>query len=197
MREETILVYEFDELNEAVKSRLIEKCDLTFCYEDEARLYLEDKENALSSLFDGVRIAYSGFWCQGDGASFTCKGVNFNKLIKADDIRNNIKHCRKLSDNAIYNLLSDCLGVIKRHNNRYSHKYSVTPCVEYNGYYRRIGQLLEGYLENYLEEYQQDEADRIYQHLEALYYEETSEENRIDYLHQFEYFKNGEVYSYV
>ena len=146
---------------------------------------------------DGVRIEYSGFWCQGDGASFTCKGVNFNKLIKADDIRNNIKHCRKLSDNAIYNLLSDCLGVIKRHNNRYSHKYSVTPCVEYNGYYRRIGQLLEGYLENYLEEYQQDEADRIYQHLEALYYEETSEENRIDYLHQFKYFKNGEVYSYV
>ena len=194
MREEIVLIYKFDELEEAVKSRLIEKCDLTFCYEDEARLYLEDKEEALSSLFDGVRIEYSGFWSQGDGASFTCKGVNFNKLIKADDIRNNIKHCKKLSDTAIYNLLSDCIGVIKRHNNRYSHKYSVTPYVEYNGYYSRIGQLLEGYLENYLEEYQQDEADKIYSHLEALYYEETSEENCIDYLRQFEYFADGTHY---
>lgn len=194
MRKEVVLIYEFDELEEAVKSRLIEKCDLTPCYEDEARLYLEDKENALNRIFNGVEISYSGFWCQGDGASFTCKGVDFNKLIDYNTIRRDIKQCKKLSDTAIYNLLSDCIGVIKRHNNRYSHKYSVTPYVEYNGYYWRIGKLLENYLENYLEEYQQDEADKIYKHLEALYYEETSEENRIDYLRQFEYFGDGTQY---
>src|ERR1051326_2894350 len=32
--------------------------------------------------FEDAEINFSGFCCQGDGASFTCKNVNVNKLIK-------------------------------------------------------------------------------------------------------------------
>lgn len=197
MRKEIVLVFEFDELESNIKERLIEKCDLTPFYEEEARFFLHKKEEELNHIFDGVTINYSGFWCQGDGASFTCDGVNFNKLIAYDDIRNNIKHCKCLSDRAIYNLLSDFMGSIRRIDHHYYHAYSVRSCVEYRGYYNRLGQLLEGYLEEALNEYHQEEANKIYKQLEDLYYDETSEENRIAYLREFEYFGDGDVYGYV
>ena len=74
-------VYEFDELPEDIQQKVLKKeyacnvdhsswCDGT----------LEDWTDKLQELgFEDVKILYSGFHSQGDGACFTCERIDFNK----------------------------------------------------------------------------------------------------------------------
>lgn len=75
MRQETTITtyYEFSELTDKQKAKAIEKYrDINVHYHGWQDDTLEDFENVLELLgFKKVRIEYSGFWSQGDGASFT------------------------------------------------------------------------------------------------------------------------------
>lgn len=85
-------VYTFRELKE-----LAEKGKASSTALERARQYLRDAitegtwydypydlwTQALEQVgFPDAEISFSGFWCQGDGASFTCKRVNVPKLVE-------------------------------------------------------------------------------------------------------------------
>lgn len=75
MRTETITktILSFDDLTEEQKETLIEKHrDINVEYGGWHECTLADFESELGTIgFDNAKIAYSGFWSQGDGLSFT------------------------------------------------------------------------------------------------------------------------------
>lgn len=76
MRLETVTrkILKFDELNEDQKQKVIEKLSDINIHDDWADYSLTDFQEQLELLgFYDIKISYSGFWSQGDGASFTGK----------------------------------------------------------------------------------------------------------------------------
>jgi hypothetical protein len=74
MRTETITrtIAKFNELTNEQKAKALEALDLSDDFEFQAESTLEYYKTALELLgFSGVEFSYSGFWSQGDGASFT------------------------------------------------------------------------------------------------------------------------------
>lgn len=70
--QKTVTVYKFDELSDSVKKKVVDKQreNFEFFYE----FVLEDAKQILEMLgFYDIKISYSGFYSQGDGASFTGK----------------------------------------------------------------------------------------------------------------------------
>ena len=72
------------ELNERQRARLIEKyrdvnVDDSFWYES---VYESTKENLALYGFDTSDFAFTGFWSQGDGASFCGYVLDHNKFMK-------------------------------------------------------------------------------------------------------------------
>lgn len=92
MRFETIVktYYKFDELSEKAQEKAIEhfrniNVDGDFWYE----CAIDDRKEILKSLgFYEIEINFSGFWSQGDGASFTAKfSIPESKIELAERIR--------------------------------------------------------------------------------------------------------------
>lgn len=75
MRQETIVrtIVKYEELSEEQKQKVCEKLhDLHTDYAYWHEGVFEDKTKILELLgFSGVKLSFSGFWSQGDGASFT------------------------------------------------------------------------------------------------------------------------------
>ena len=89
MREITIKVYKFEELPEDVQERIIEdrkeysSIDSIDFNEVHAQFILDHWKEKLETLgFENAEIQYSGFYSQGDGASFTAD-VNLEKVLNA------------------------------------------------------------------------------------------------------------------
>lgn len=72
--------------------------------------------------FDDAEVSYSGFWSQGDGASFTAN-VNVNRYLDFNALQAAVPF---LSD-AIYHGYADVIGQIVRVTNQYSHSRTVRP----------------------------------------------------------------------
>lgn len=191
MRKHTILIYEFDELPEDVQSSLIENCDLTHIFEEDASFYLDNKAEELEEIYKGIKISYNGFWSQGDGASFTCDNVNILELVTEEAIRQNVKHGKLLSNEAIKTILDDVEASISRVNYRYYHPYSVRINCDYNGNISRIGQEIANYLQGVIEKEEVKISNSIYKDLEKIYDETHEEENVKEYLRFFEYYEDG------
>lgn len=194
MRKVSLIIYEFDELTKDVQDDLIEKCDLTHIFEDDAQLYLDNKAEELEGIFKDVDISYSGFWSQGDGASFTCKSVNILNLITEEAIRRGVKHGRLLTDNAIHNIIDDLEVSIYRHNYRYYHNCSVDVNSDYYGNKYRIGNAVADFIQQTVKEEHDKIANGIYKHLETLWYDTNEEENVKEFLRCFEYYEDGKKY---
>jgi len=86
MQTKTYTVYNYDELSAEAKEKAIEWAqeflrEDDFFYDDVKSEWIEKLE---SFGFTDVKLAYSGFWSQGDGASFTgkCDMVKFIKATK-------------------------------------------------------------------------------------------------------------------
>jgi hypothetical protein len=113
-------VYGFNELSETAKARAIEW--LRECQQDDdywSSGIIEDWTTKLSKMgFIEPKIAYSGFWSQGDGASFTCKYIDFEKLIKAF----NLVEFETVLKAAKMDLVGGCIKRIAHH---YFHPYTV------------------------------------------------------------------------
>lgn len=79
------IVYEFDELNDKAKEKAREwyrEGNLDYPWYDCTQC---DFHEFLALIgFHGVESQFSGFWSQGDGASFDFKGLEFDKLFSAD-----------------------------------------------------------------------------------------------------------------
>lgn len=89
----TVTLYTFAELLAGVKDGTIKQKAVDAAREwllsgvrdnnDWAEYELDVWKKALAQIgFDDAEISYSGFWSQGDGASFTCRRVDVAKLIE-------------------------------------------------------------------------------------------------------------------
>ena len=91
---ETFNVYKFDELSPEVQTKWLDKHrdwnTEVFDWSDDTR---EDYQNTLNEIgFEGAKVEFSGFSCQGDGASFTAERLDIPKLLKKlDETSNNSK----------------------------------------------------------------------------------------------------------
>lgn len=84
MRQEVITrtIAKFEELSLDQQNKALENLDLSDDFEFQSESTIEFFTEALNMLgFTNVKIAYSGFWSQGDGASFTGT-FNVPKTVK-------------------------------------------------------------------------------------------------------------------
>jgi len=132
MRHETIVktYLKYDELSEAQKLKVIEKMsDINTGYNWYEAVY-EDAKRLLGLIgFTDVKIQFSGFWSQGDGASFT--GV-FKVPKNKQDLKDRVKafkdheSCYDFADMAFTQDEIDAETLlIERISSRYSHSNTV------------------------------------------------------------------------
>lgn len=194
MRKVQMTIYNFDELPEDVQNTLIENCDLTHLFEEDAQLYLDNKAEELEEIFRDINISYSGFWSQGDGASFTCKFVNILNLITEEAIRRGIKHGKLLTDNAIHSIIDDLEVNICRVNFRYVHCNSIYVNSDYYGNRYRIGNAMAEFIKQTVKKEHDRIANDIYKHLETLWDNTNEKENIKEFLNYFEYYEDGSTF---
>lgn len=118
MKNLSITAYEYDELSPEAKENAVKVWREKYPDYPEYDWYdfeFEYWKEKLEELgYNDANISFSGFWSQGDGASFTAKldsEIIKNRFLK-DDEKELLKNC------IIY-------GEIYRTSNHYSHKYTV------------------------------------------------------------------------
>lgn len=200
-----INVYDFNELDEKGKEKAINKLryinvDCFEWYEFIFQDFIEQAaEKGLNIKYN--EIQFSGFACQGDGASFTCDDINIKKLLKALNIT--------FKSEVLKKIFCDNVSIgIKRINNHYSHKYTVSCYCDYTELtyrsiirdyiYIRIDNYLYNKskeLEEKLEALKDKLCNTLYDELEKEYDYQTSNEAVIEAIENNEYyfFKNGKL----
>ena len=75
----------FNELTEEQQAKAIEmNRDINVDFQEWHDFVKEEHHEKLEAVgFDGVESAYSGFWSQGDGASFTADSLDIEKFLRA------------------------------------------------------------------------------------------------------------------
>lgn len=75
----------FEELNAEQQAKAIElNRDINVDYDEWNDFVKEEHHSNLEAVgFDGVESAYSGFWSQGDGASFTATSLDIEKFLRS------------------------------------------------------------------------------------------------------------------
>lgn len=192
MQTKTYVIYNYDELSGEAKKKAVEwaqEClrEDDFFYDDVSSLWGEKLE---SFGFTDVKISYSGFWSQGDGASFTgkCNMVDFIKATKQN------KHYAKL----LYQVKKgnlDMYGSSIRISHHYSHYNTVKGEIEF--YYQETPKndlsSLENELIDSLTDFIRTQSKEIYKELESAYYGYTSEESAIEFIqgNDYTFLENG------
>lgn len=201
MRIETkeVGIYTFSELPDCLQEQIIEKrryweVEDNFWYESTLDWW---KDKLQTMGFEDPDIWFSGFYSQGDGASFTAwcdhqKILNTLFICNEQNIRD-LKRWRlwfEMVENGPYFRFG-----IRRNSSRYSHKHTITPFVEEDmagfthsiyeafddrggKYYTSVFDRKLGFsdLEAMFEDFVRDLCDEIYKSLEQEYEYYTSDE---------------------
>jgi hypothetical protein len=161
MRELVTKVYRFDELNDTAKEKAIET-QRTFENEFNDHWHefsIEDWVSELSARgFEGAEISFSGFWSQGDGASFTAQ-IDLNKYLKSRKLANKFKSVAVHAD--------EITARVYRTSSRYVHENTVDVELEagwYNQNEKLEAQLAD--LEKTILEDVRSTSNQIYKDLE-------------------------------
>lgn len=82
------IVYDINDIknNEELKNKILEKhiyINIEYGWEDSIVEYWRNKLESIG--FNTPKIAYTGFYCQGDGASFTCDSIDIEKFVENND----------------------------------------------------------------------------------------------------------------
>ena len=123
MRTETITktILSFDDLTDEQKETLVEKHrDINVDFDDWHECTLDVFEHDLNIIgFDNVKIAYSGFWSQGDGLSFT-GGYSTHAILDPEELYFE-------ESKSLYAFLKQkhCYFSIVRRSHHYSHEQTV------------------------------------------------------------------------
>lgn len=126
MKTKTIELYEFDELSESAQAKVLETerdINVDFAW---SKWTLEDWEEQLKAMgFEDPQINFSGFWSQGDGASFTSKRVDILKFLTVHKAKGRFKAILKA-------LKKDEIDAsVERIDHSYSHEYTVRANIEF------------------------------------------------------------------
>jgi len=122
----TVPVFLFDDLTEDVQAKVLENhCNINLEIEGWDEQVLEEQKEKLKAFgFSGVAIAYTGFWSQGDGASFTAESIDAAKFIRATRLEKNLKF--------ILNQLEDGTIITENGVERINHQYCHANTVRVN-----------------------------------------------------------------
>lgn len=189
MKEKTINLYTFEELTEDQQAEVIEKN--RDYYSDTTCNLIEYDEAHVMKLeeqgFINPKISYSLNYCQGDGASFTCKELDFDLLLK------DYKHAHK---DWLLNILKNyCEVQIERsYSCHYVHERSCnTELYEYTqGNYPHIIDELDN-IRQYIEDLRLQACETLAEDLQADIDYLTSDEAIAEALIINEYYFNGET----
>lgn len=164
-----------------------------FWYED----IIYNHTQKLKSLgFNEVKIAFTGFGSQGDGASFTCESIDFKKLLSENSTNNNKRLLSLLNKDLI-----EIDGNIKRdRNTHYCHWNTTTLYLSSNVFgeknsYPNIESAIEQ-LDEVITNFMQNYNKKIYTELENTYFDLTSEESILETLeaNDYEFTEDGNIY---
>jgi len=190
----TTTVYELNELSLDAKKKALEK-HRDFNTDDEYwyRRVFETWEEKLKEMgFEGIEIHFTGFWNQGDGASFTAEGINIRTFLKAAKIG---KDYRTLT--GIMSQDWSVWGSIYRQSSHYCHENTVSARVEtdYDGNWivaERVTKQVND-LEEYITKRVRELSKEIYRDLEKEYEFQTSDEAVAEAIiaHELYFHKDG------
>lgn len=192
MRTIEVKLYQFDELSDAAKAKALDTFrHINVDWDDWHEPILDEwREKLAAEGFKDADIAYTGFWSQGDGASFTCTDIDIPAFLKAHKLAG--KH-RALYDAAAAGYVTASIDRTQWHH--YVHENTIT------------ADLSTFYLDNYIEsatrrdrvEQQAAELEgilqqrarelsvEIYRALEAAYDADTTDEAVTDAIQANEY----------
>lgn len=184
-----VTLYSFDELSEQAQQRVIEtvrgwddlfECDESFILED----FVSQNPH-----IENMEILYSGFWSQGDGASFT-GSIGSDWLI--DFFAKNV-------NDELKTILRDVEATFFRYSTRYLHYNTVATELDasdivWADHIEENDTLRDHMIENYLkdmrqaiEDYRIDLCETIYRTLEKAYDDCHSDENIAELIRANEY----------
>lgn len=194
MRNITNTVYQYNELSDEAKEKAREWYVSGYEFEHDAE-WVTDDAKAIGALM-GIDIddtAYSGFWSQGDGASFTGRYQYAKGAVKAvkeyapqdTEVARIAKALQDVQKKYFYKL---CAGIST--SGRYSHSGTMDVSVYHaDDDYRDIGEA-----EDDITTLMRDFADWMYRELEKAYEwgvsDEQVEENII--ANEYEFTEDGE-----
>jgi len=152
MKKITYNVYLFDELGKEAQEKAIEDArdnGINTDYDWHDWILEEAKEKLERQGFENAEINFSGFYSQGDGASFNCD-VNLDKFLSG----------RRCKTEYRKQLEEEELSICIRNNSNHCHEYTMS--ISYNDYTETMTDKLEAFI---LEE-ARDQARKIYRELE-------------------------------
>lgn len=180
--------------NPETKQKLLEKhYDINVDYYDWHKFILDEWQDKLDDIgFSNPEINYTGFNSQGDGASFTCKEIDFIKMCK-------YLNYNKRESNLIYELWNQGYieAAVKRNNYHYYHENTVT-LEYYDGHllisWKHIQKLVDK-LWNDIESLIKPLCCEIYRDLENEYEYLISEKAIIETLqaNEYEFYSDGTI----
>lgn len=202
MREETVTykVFKFSELDSKVQEKVLDKHRHWNVehFEWWDSVYDMKQEDLAALGFNDIKIWFSGFASQGDGACFDCNSFDIPKLIQALENKVNPEIFKKYKkyitklDNA--GMLGISIETIGHH---YSHEHTRNLTVDFNAYSncKRLNALVDEFQKD-LEELRTDLSREIYKCLESEYEYLTSDEAVRESLeaNDVEFLENGKTY---
>lgn len=168
--------------------------EIDFWYEG----IIDNHTQKLESLgFNEVKIAFTGFGSQGDGASFTCNSIDFKKWLSENSTNNNNKRLLSLLNKDLIELD----GNIKR--DRYTHYCHWNTTTLYlsdsvfgeKNSYPNIESTIEQ-LDKDITNFMQSYNKKIYKDLDNTYDELTAEKAILETLeaNDYEFTEDGNIY---
>jgi hypothetical protein len=192
MRTEEINIYTFSELSEKVQQKVLEKRRYWDVEHDWSE-HIIDAFKEDHPQYEDCEISFSGFYSQGDGASFTFRldSAYFEKWVEALEIP-------EWKKAVLVHYTPQFTG--KRNTHYYSHKFTVTTDFDFTyhgGLYTNIDEFRREKYDEFLEVLQSEvysHCDELYRTLEKEYDYLTSDEYIIEEMEDCEFYENGETY---
>lgn len=203
-----IKVYSVDDLRNMpeLKEKVLEKYrDFNVDCDFWSEVIIEDWKEKLENYgFISPEICFSGFWSQGDGASFTCKNTDI--LVFFENFSADVDLTEK-QKNLLLNLTKERYETfafaVKRRNHHYCHENTVYVASEdclynFTGY-ERLYSFLESSMqkiENAIAEKVIEFSRQIYRELEKGYDYQTSETALLESFeaNDLEFLEDGTIY---
>lgn len=164
----------FEELNEEQQAKAIEKYrDINVDFQEWHDFVKADHHEKLESVgFSGVESQYSGFWSQGDGASFTASSIDIEKFLRS---QKRWTYYRPLHEMIRIN---EIWAKVVRTSHNYSHENTTQAetCHEYFIDLSARQETLFTELEQEIDDYITEAGKEYYRDLETAYYDLTSDE---------------------
>lgn len=120
METKTYNVYKFNELPDDAKAKALENLrDINVDHDGWHDWIIEDWTEKLESLgYNDAKISYTGFYSQGDGASFSCT-VNLEKWLI-------VKKLKSKYQKALKEYQTDDVSIKINNQGHYSHEFMMT-----------------------------------------------------------------------